>query len=283
MWRNRGMGVASISSIAAVLVILGIVLILILSINNFVANTQEKLDEIEVFLEEDIAEEDMKLIRDKLEEQKGVIKVEFRSEEDALDLLREKWEDDAYLLEGLEEENPLPASYVVNVEDLQYADDVVHAIEDTEGVHKVNYHKDAIEKLLTTAAYIEKGGLAIIIILVAVSIFIISNTIKLTVNSRSREINIMKYVGATNSYIKGPFIIEGVSFGILGALVSLAITYFGYGYLFEVINQRLYDFFQIMLVAPTMIFADIAIIFLAIGAGIGALGSVLAMKRFLNV
>lgn len=283
MWRNKSMGVASVSSIAAVLIILGVVLILVLSINSMVVDTQDKLDQVEVFLEEDLDAQAQDNIRELIEKQDGVLSVIYRTKEQALEILKDQWGEDSYLLEGLDEENPLPESFVVQLKELSYGDSVVDALKDKDGIKKISYHEEAIDKLLMIANYVQKGGLIIIGMLIAVSVFIISNTIKLTVNARSREINIMKYVGATNAYIKGPFVIEGVLFGLIGAIISIFVIYYGYGYIFDIINDRLYAFFNVMLVAPTMIFDDIAIIFLAIGAGIGALGSLISMKRFLNV
>jgi cell division transport system permease protein len=123
----------------------------------------------------------------------------------------------------------------------------------------------------------------IIAVLVFVSIFIISNTIKLTVTSRKREINIMKYVGATNSYIRGPFIIEGVFFGLVGAIISIAVVYFAYRYLYLNMNESFYNMFTFYLIPPESIISDISVIFLTLGAGIGAMGSMLSLKKFLNV
>ena len=283
MWRNRGMGLASVSSISAVLMILGMVLIMILSINSLVIDTQSKFDEIEIFLEDDISQNSMVYIEDMVRGKEGVISIIFESKENALNKLREDWGEDAYLLDGLEDENPLPDSYIVRLTDIKYAEEIVNEAREMEGVEKVQFHKELIDRLMLFANYIRLGGMVIIGILVAVSIFIISNTIKITVASRKREINIMKYVGATNSYIKGPFVIEGLLFGVLGAIISIFIVYFGYGYIFSIINDRLYSLFTVVLVTPTSILGDISIIFIAIGAGIGALGSLISMKRFLNV
>lgn len=283
MWRNRGMGLASISSISAVLMILGVVLILILSINSLVVETQGKFDEIEIFLKDDITEEGLIAIEESINNKEGVLSIRFRSREQALDILKEDWKEEAYLLEGLEEENPLPNSYIIQLKDIQYADDIVNATKSMDGIEKVQYHKEIIDKLMLFANYIRLGGIIVIGALVSVSIFIISNTIKLTVTSRNREISIMKYVGATNGYIKGPFVIEGVLFGILGALISIAMVYYGYEYFFDAVNERVFNMFSIILIQPTAIFKDITIIFLSIGAGIGALGSLISMKRFLNV
>lgn len=283
MWRNRSMGVASVASISAVLVILGLVLILILSINNFVTDTTAKFDEIQIFLYDDIDDDEMIDIEETVMDNDGVISIIYESRDQALANMKESWGEEAYLLEGLEDNNPLPDSYVVKIEAIEYADDVVNSIKGLDGVEKVQYDKEVIDKLLLVAEYIKMGGMVIIAILVFISIFIISNTIKITVTSRSREINIMKYVGATNNYIRGPFVIEGVLFGLLGALISLAIVYFGYDYFFNVVNEQFYSLFSVFLVAPQMIFMDIAVIFSAIGIGIGALGSIVSMKRFLNV
>lgn len=283
MWRNRGMGLASVTSISAVLMILGIILILILSINNFVLDTTTKFDEIQVFLEDDLSDDILSNIEDTTKKNDGVISIMFQSKDQALKQFKEEWGDEGYLLDGLENNNPLPDSYIIQVEDIKYADAVVNSLKTLDGIEEVKYDKDVIDKLLLVANYIRYGGLIIIGILVFVSIFIISNTIKLTVASRRREINIMKYVGATNNYIRGPFIMEGVLFGLIGAVVSIIIVYLGYEYFFELVNEKLYSLFSVFLVAPKLIFKDISIIFSAIGVGIGGLGSLLSLKRFLNV
>lgn len=283
MWRNRGMGVASISSISAVLMILGVVLILILSINALVIDTQSKFDEIEIFLYDDATDEQLVAIEDMVRSKNGVLSILYKSKNQALEIYKEEWGDNADLLDGLETDNPLPNSYIIQLRDIEYADEIVDEAKGMSGVEKVNYHKEIIDKLMLMANYLRIGGIAIIAALVAVSIFIISNTIKITVSSRRREIQIMKYVGATNGYIKGPFVIEGLLFGLIGATLSIALVYFGYEYFFESVNEQLYNIFAIILVKPESILADISIIFIAIGAGIGAIGSLVSMKRFLNV
>jgi len=286
MWRNRGMGLASVSSISAVLIILGIILIMILSINSLVGETQTKFDEIEIYLHDDVTDENMNLIEEKVNENEGISSITFRSKNEALELMRDDWEDNAYLLDGLEEENTLPNSYIIQLKDINYADEVVHVLSDMDGIEKIDYHKEIIDKLAVFSNYIRVGGIALIAALIFVSIFIISNTIKLTVSARKREINIMKYVGATNGYIKGPFIMEGILFGLLGAVISIVVVYFGYEYFFNTVSQKVYAFFTIFtmgLVPPAAILNDIVIIFIAIGTGIGALGSLVSMRRYLNV
>lgn len=283
MWRNRGMGLASVGSITAVLIILGMVLIIILGINNVVNETKSQFDEIQVFLEDDLSLDQMKDIEEDIKKCKGVESLVFESKEQALDDMKEEWGEEGYLLEGLDEENPLPNTYIIKIEDIEYADAIVKKLDGIQGIYKVKYYKDVIEKLLGIANYIRVVGLVVIAILMFVSIFIISNTIKLTVAARKREINIMKYVGATNGYIRGPFIIEGIFLGIIGAALSVIIVNYGYGYLFKAINEKLYVLFTVYLVPPQALLNDITIMFVAIGVGIGALGSLISLRKYLNV
>lgn len=283
MWRNRGMGLASIGSISAVLMILGIVLILILSINNLVLEVKTKFDEIQVYLEDGLTDSDLDSIEESIKSKDGVLSVVFRSREQGLEIMKEQWEEDSYVLEGLEEDNPLQDSYIIQLEDIGYADSVVNSLKKMGGIEDVRYYKDIIDKLMIFANYIRFGGIAVIGILVLVSVFIISNTIKITVASRKREINIMKYVGATNGYIRGPFIIEGILFGLIGAILSIMLVNYGYGYFFKSVSDKLYVLFTVYLVPPSLLIKDITIMFTAIGVGIGALGSIVSLKRFLNV
>lgn len=276
------MGLASISSITAVLVILGLVLIMILSINNVVVETKNKFDEIQIFLENDVTEEQLNKIEATAKNNEGVLSVIFQSKEQALEIMKEDWDDNAYLLEGIEVDNPLPDSFIVQLKDIEYADSVVNSVQELKGVEGVQYYEDIIDKMVMFANYIRIGGFIIIGILVFVSVFIISNTIKITVTARKREINIMKYVGATNGYIRGPFIIEGILVGLIGAILSILIVNYGYGYFFNTVNDKLYVLFTIYLVPPIALIKDISIMFIAIGAGIGALGSLVSLKRFLN-
>lgn len=283
MWRNRSMGLASVSSISAVLVILGIILILILSINNVVLELKTKFDEIQVFLEDDLTNQDLDNIENQIKSDKNVLSLMFISKAQGLERFKEEWGEEGHLLEGLEENNPLENSYEIQLKDIKYADEVVKGLNKIEGITKVNYYKDIIDKLMMFANYIRIGGIAIVGALVLVSIFIISNTIKITVASREREINIMKYVGATNGYIRGPFILEGILFGLIGAGISIFIINYGYEYFFKSVSDQFYMLFTVYLVPPPSLVKDIIIIFSSIGVGIGALGSIISLKRFLNV
>lgn len=283
MWRNRGMGLASVSSITAVLLILGVVIIMILSLNNVALEINTKFDEVQIFLDNNLETDEINKLEDSIKNIDGVLSAIYLSKEQGLEIMKENFEEDSYLLEGLEEDNPLQNSYIIQLTDIQYADSVVEELKLLSGIDEIKYYKDIINKLMLFANYIRLGGIIVICILVLVSIFIISNTIKLTVTSRKREINIMKYVGATNGYIRGPFIIEGILFGFLGAALSILLINFGYKYFFNSVNDKLYVLFTVYLVPPSLLMNDIMIIFTSIGVGIGALGSIVSLKRFLNV
>lgn len=283
MWRNRGMGVASMASISAVLMILGIIIVLILSINNIVLNTRAHFDQIDVFLTDEITENQRTRIEDRVLDHEGVVSIDYKPRDVGLEEMKEAWGDQSYILEGLEEDNPLQDAYVIILEDIEHSTSVVNSINTLPGVDEVKYFDDAIDNLVNIANYIKIGGVSIIAILALISIFIISNTIKLTVSSRKREINIMKHVGATNGYIRGPFIMEGLLFGLLGALVSIGVVYFGYISLFDRLNDQLFSILAGALIPPQLILEDVTILFLSIGAGIGVLGSMVSVRRFLNV
>ncbi len=282
VWRNRSMGLASVTSISSVLMILGLVLIMVLSINNLVMDTKDKFDEIQIYIADDVPDEELTEIENKIRNNEGVLSVMYESKEQALENWKKDWEENAYLLEGIET-NPLPNSYIIQLKNLEYADSVVDSIKGMNGIEKIQYNKEITENLILVSNYIRLGGIIITGVLIFVSVFIISNTIKITVASRKREINIMKYVGATNGYIRGPFIIEGVLFGLIASLISIVIVYYGYGYFFDSVKETLFSMFTVVLAPPKDLFSDIAIIFLAIGVGIGALGSMLSLKRYLNV
>lgn len=282
MWKNRMMSVASIGSVTAALIILGIILMLILNINNIAEVTKSQFDEVIVYLEEDLEQEQIDAIGQTINQTDGVLSSIFQSNEQALVIMKEDWGEEGHLLEGLEE-NPLPDSYIIQLQDIKYADKVVNRITGLRGIEEIRYLKDVLNQLMTITNFVRLGGLMLIGALILIAVFIISNTIKLTVVARSREINIMKYVGATDSFIRGPFVIEGMLLGLIGAGVSIASVYYGYKYLFDIINQELYILFTVYLIPFNQILGDIVIMFVAIGVGIGVIGSALSIRKFLRV
>ncbi|MTI71523.1 MAG: ABC transporter permease [Firmicutes bacterium] len=282
MWRNRMMSLASIGSVTSALMILGMVLILILNINNVTNMTKEQFDEIHIYLKEDITDEQIDTIENEIQNYEGVLSVVFQSKEQALEIMKKRWGEESDLLNGLEE-NPFPRSYIIQLEDIKYADNVVSNLEGLSGIDKIKYFKDIVKRIISVSNVIKNGSLIVIGILMLISIFIISNTIKITVAARKKEINIMKYVGATNGYIRGPFIIEGILLGTIGSALAVILVDVAYQYIYKILNNRLYVFVTSYMVPSDDIFIDVVIIFMTIGIGIGILGSIISLRRFLRV
>ena len=280
--RNRMMSIASIGSVAAALMILGMVFLLIINMNHMVEDVKQQFDSIQLYLRDDVENEQILAIKSRLEGVEGIRELEFESKETALEKMREKWGDQAFLLEGLES-NPLPNSIIIYVKDIGYSDSIVEEVSGIGGIEEVKYYNDIVQKLLSIANFIRLLGLVVIAILVFLSIFIIGNTIKLTVAARKREINIMKYVGATNWFIRWPFFIEGMVLGLLGAILSLAIVYFGYSYIYNAVSNQIYMLLTTYIVPMNAIIKDMMVIFAVLGMGIGALGSILSMRKYLKV
>ena len=280
--RNRMMSIASIGSVAAALMILGMVFLLIINMNHMVEDVKQQFDSIQLYLRDDVENEQILAIKSRLEGVEGIRELEFESKETALEKMREKWGDQAFLLEGLES-NPLPNSIIIYVKDIAYSDSIVEEISGIGGIEEVKYYNDIVQKLLSIANFIRLLGLVVIAILVFLSIFIIGNTIKLTVAARKREITIMKYVGATNWFIRWPFFIEGMVLGLLGAVLSLAIVYFGYSYIYNAVSNQIYMLLTTYIVPMNAIIKDMMVIFAVLGMGIGALGSILSMRKYLKV
>ncbi len=279
------MGLASIGSVTAVLMILGFVLIIVLNVNNVAMVTKESFDEIAVYLLDDVEDEQIDEMGKSFREINGVIGVAFQTKEYALEQLKEDWGENAFLLEGLRK-NPLPNTYVVQLDDVSKSESVIKKIQTFEGVEDVMYYKDAVNSLIKIADFIKRTGAGIIIILLLISVFIISNTIKITVLNRQKEIELMQYIGATNGYVRGPFMIEGIMLGLIGAFVSIILIFVGYNYIVNYLAGRYVALLSGMsgyLVGVEMILNDLIIIFLTIGIGIGILGSLISLKKFLSV
>ena len=151
-----------------------------------------------------------------------------------------------------------------------------------DGVDEVKFYKDVIDKVLTITGYIQTGALILIAVLVVVSIIVVANTIKLTVHAREEEIHIMKYVGATNWFVRGPFLVEGIIIGVIASLIAVAIVGFGYYKFVDIFSSKVLILFSTGMIPYQFIIENLIIIFVALGVSIGSLGSILSMRRFLK-
>jgi cell division transport system permease protein len=188
------------------------------------------------------------------------------------------------LLESYVEDNPFPASYFVTLTDLSLNEEVQSQIKQLDFVDDINSRNDTISNLEKLAKGIRFTSFVLLFLLVVISLFIISYTIKLTVHARRREISIMKYVGGTNNFIRGPFIVEGIVIGIISSLVSLLILGIIYRFgLGKVVESSVFSFMTITLYSFNDIFGKILGVYLLLGIGMGVIGSTISMKRYLDV
>lgn len=281
IFRNRGMSLASILSIIAMLLILGLFFVLTVNLNLFTEVVKTEFDQIELFLDDNIGDAGADSIMRELNQYKGIADLEYRTKEDALKIMKERWGESGYLLDSLGS-NPLPASIVVEVDSLENAVDIAERAKYIDGVDEVLYYRETVEKLTKITHFLQVGALIIMGFLVVVSVVVVSNTIKLTVFARAKEIHIMKYVGATNWFIRGPFIVEGIIIGVIAAVLSSGLIAYIYEKLLEAIGPEIIAISSVPLVSVTYLSVNMVVIFLALGASIGAWGSIVSMRRFLD-
>lgn len=282
VWRNRAMSLASITSVAATLVILGIIFVLITNINSMAQGAKSQFDSVQIYLNEGLTQDQIKEMGVKLSAIEGVKEARFETKDEALERFKKDWGEKGYMLDNLET-NPLPNSYIITLNDIGFSEYVVGEIKKMKGIEEVKYYQDVINKMIQVTTFIRNVGMAIIVILIFVSTMIIHNTIKLAVNARRREINIMKYVGATSWFVRWPFLLEGTILGFVGALFATGIIYVLYDYVYKVFTSEFYVLVAVYIVDVKFMIVNLAYLFVVIGTGIGALGSLMSMRKYLEV
>ncbi len=281
VFRNRAMSTASMFSITSMLLILGLFFILLVNVNMVAESAKGQFDSIQIYLQDSTNREEADIIISDLKKKKEVADAYYLSKVDALENWKGKWGENAYLLDGLNQ-NPLPNTIVVTLSDLEFADKVANDIKSFEGIEDIKYYKTAVDQLMKITKYIQMAAMVIIIFLVAVSVVVVSNTVKLTVLAREREISIMKYVGATNWFIRGPFLVEGMLIGLFSALISSGIISLIYYKTVELIGPGIFAMMATPLVPQEFLVINLVWIFMALGVSIGAFGSIVSMRRFLD-
>ena len=280
--RNKGMTAASVFAITAMMLILGLFFVIIVNVDRATESVKDEYDSIEVFYLDKTPKAKIMEQRTQVEGWDNVDSAEYRSKKKAMKIMKKRWGDSGYLLDSLKK-NPLPNSLVIKVSDIEKADAVAKRAEGLKGTEGIRYYKDTVDKLVRFTNGMQMAGIIIILFLIVISIVVVANTIKLTVLNRSEEISIMKYVGATNWFIRGPFMLEGIFIGAFSALISAGITALIYGRVTAMIGSEM----QRILAVPVVPLGSLTLIllgvFLVLGAGIGALGSAISMRRFLNV
>lgn len=279
--RNKGMAFTSTFAITAMLIILGMFFMVIININTAAEMIKSDYNNIELFLKDKVSEKQIEELREDISQWDEVNTADIRTKEEAMEILKLRWGDNGYLLEGLDD-NPLPNSIVITVDDLEQADSVVAKAGKLDEVEDVSYYKDTVDKLMSATRGFQIAAVVVMVFLIIVSTVVVSNTVKLTVFNRADEIVIMKYVGATNWFIRAPFLLEGILIGLVSALLAVGIISLIYKSVVEVIGNQITLMLSTPLVPLSFISFNLVWIFIALGVSIGAWGSIISMRRFLD-
>ena len=280
-WSNRMMSIASICVLMSCLVLIGCASMIFLNIESLLGRIEEE-NVVMVYIQDDTSDADIAAMDTQLKGLDNVKEVEFVPKEDAwADQLSTMEEAQAQFFTEISSDIPLPDAFKVTVDDLTYFDQTVSQIEQLDHIDTIRENKDLAEKLVTIRHGVEVISIVIVAVLLAISVFIISNTIKLTVYSRRLEISIMKSVGATNSFVRLPFVVEGMILGIISGVISLGRVWAFYEFAIHQFSDLLSS-----LQLDALNFADYALpmlgIFIAIGIVTGVGGALISMGRYLN-
>ncbi|MCM0651063.1 permease-like cell division protein FtsX [Clostridium swellfunianum] len=277
--RNRTFSIASVATVAATLFVLGLFMLTVLNVQQVMKDVESKV-EVKVILNDDIKTNEQKDLEKAIKDTAGVVDVELETKEAALNNMKEWFgEDYVSLLDGLDKDT-MPTSYIVRVEKPEMVTNVVQNVKGKPGIYAIKDAREFVDKIIAITNVVKWVGIVIFVVLIGVSLFLIGNTIKLTVYARRREIGIMKYIGATDWFIRWPFVLEGAFIGIFGAIVADLLLYFGYKFVFEKMSVQI---FMINLVNPSYVISTIIGQFLLGGIAIGVLGSIMAIRKFLAV
>ncbi len=277
---NSLMTLASIGIVIASLVIFGIFVLFGLNINSVGDQIKDQC-EINVYMPNTMNRDDVRAIGSQLSEIEYVKEAQLYTKEERLQNYKDGiHQDQAEVITTLEADNPLRDAYVLSLTDVRKANEVAIAASKIQGVEEVTNRQDLIKTILSITNTIKHVSIWLMIILAAISVFIISNTIKLGMFSRRKEINIMKFVGATNWFIRWPFIIEGMLLGAVGAAISSVVVMLGYGSIFGSLQEFMGN---IKLLEAADVANIIVIGFSIMGIGIGMAGSAMSIRKHLHV
>ena len=286
--KNKKSTFSCLGVMCATMLMFGIFFAIAQNINHIVKIVEDEQG-MQVFVDVDMPEEQIVQVEETLRNiqvngTNAINKIRRVSKQEAYDTAKEQWKDHPEAMEAVEVEM-FKESFVINLTDLGYTHDVINQIEQIEGVVKVTNRENTITTLISLANGIKMFTLVILIVLIVVSLFIISNTIKLSVHARRKEISIMKYVGATNNFIRAPFAVEGIVIGIISGIISILIICLGYNAL---ANKFLTSSIaQTVKTISLLSFGDmvnlIIIVYILLGVGIGIIGSAISMRKYLDV
>lgn len=278
--RNKTVSSAAAATVAATLFILGIFLLTITNVKQGIVEVESKV-QVKIYLKDNITMLEQRDLEKQIKAVNGVVDVNYETKAQAMEKFKNQLgEQNKTLVEGLEKDNPMPNSYVIKVKAPEIVSDVVKNIKGMQGIESIKDGREIVDKIMVITKTIKWVGSVIFIILIGVSLFLIGNTIKITVYSRRREIGIMKYIGATDWFIRWPFIIEGIIMGAAGGILADIVLY----YLYRLAYAKASAGLMIMqLVSPQYVLTNILGLFILAGVAIGSIGSILSIRKFLAV
>ncbi len=282
--RNGWMTFASVSAVTVTLLLVGIFAMVMFNVNK-ISDNVEKNVEIQVFVERESDQAKIDSVGEKLKQMPGVESVRYSSKEEELDRFKEQLGEGSEAYQSVEKDNPLHDRYIVKATSPNETETIATTVKKMENIDSVEYGEDYVEKMFNFLEGVRIGGIILIVGLTFMAMFLISNTIKVTIFSRRREIEIMRLVGAKNGFIRAPFFIEGLLMGVLGALIPIAVVYFGYDVTYNALQPQLVTLNKSIftLIPPGELSVQISLILLALGAFIGVWGSTTSLGRFLKV
>ena len=281
VFKNKKSTIASLMIMCATMFVFGIFFLLGENVQAVVKQVEEQ-QAMQVFIEQDATEQEISELGNKIKSLQYVNTTEYVTKEDALNTVKSWFKDNQSMIEPLAKNNPFKASYVVTLTDLTKINDVEAEIKTFDHVKSITLRNDTINKLLNIANGVRTASAVILVLLIFISIFIISNTIKLTVHARRKEISIMKYVGATNGFIRWPFMVEGIIIGVVAARISVCLLGVAYNYVAGQASGMV-ETIQINLLQFSDLFKTLMITYLVLGIGIGTIGSAISMRKYLEV
>ena len=277
--RNKFMAVASVLTVTLSMFILGVFLAVVLNMNHMAGYLESQV-EMSVYLKDGLTTEQVMGVGRRLKALPELSDLSFTNKDQAMEEFRERLGDQAGILDAVNG-NPLPSSYQLSFSDPEALKSAASAVAKYEEVESVQYGQDIIEQLYKVSQAIRVSGIVLIVFLAGAELFIISNTIRLTVFARRREIQIMKYVGATNSFIRWPFLFEGMIIGLVGSGIASAVLWELYKVMLDEAAAAGLLFIPFIGIYPFML--HVTLLLLGAGILIGALGSAISIRKYMKV
>ncbi|WP_062050171.1 permease-like cell division protein FtsX [Bacillus sp. JCM 19034] len=279
--RNGWMTFASISAVAIMLFIVGVFLLLIMNVNHIASGVEDDV-EIRVFIELTASEEQQEELLADIEEIRDIESVVYVDREEGLEQFIDSLDEAGKIFESMRgDENPLNDVFIVRAVEPHLTEHVANQIDELTYVENVDFGKETVDRLFAITNLVRTVGIVLVLGMMFTAMFLIANTIKITIVARKREIQIMKLVGATNGFIRWPFFVEGVLLGVIGAIIPIALIGVGYYYLVEQFGGQVELLFSLLPVFP--IVWQIGLLLLLIGVFIGIWGSMMSVRKFLKV